>query len=388
MILTPLHSQNFIDLQDGVLTNNRRLVTKTMWFNGTAISDKAQRALRNENATIVAHSSGYIHCLYKDATIDKKAYEHFAGRLASYLKADLTLPIFANFLRSGSKYQKYFQICRDCHGQPQFAKAEVLFQYEHGSNYRVADKTFDKLLAEVSDEDFVPYDLPGRIRCDRLDDFLTKRRPDLAKAQDREVFKTFIEPAIPDAGHFVEKLADFLYTRAKLPAADKNFLTAEPIRIPVESTRQQIIDCLQSIRRTNTTADLAFYAFRDMLTCDWAPFVKAAVERSPVSLEITRDMSVDQVYEWLEKMDNSSIYDSARLAQPDEAANYKSADGLEKALLLANVIRKREPDRDIDISVDNADVVLQGGREYAFVSAKGLKKQLRIAADGGIIARD
>jgi hypothetical protein len=388
MILTPLHSQNFIDLQDGVLTNNRRLVTKTMWFNGTAISDKAQRALRNENVTIVAHSSGYVHCLYKDATIDKKAYEHFAGRLASYLKADLTLPIFANFLRSGSKYQKYFQICRDCHGQPQFAKAEVLFQYEHGSNYRIADKTFDKLLAEVSDEDFVPYDLPGRIRCDRLDEFLTKRRPDLAKAQDREVFKTFIEPAIPDAGHFVDKLADFVYTRAKLPAADKNFLSGEPIRIPVESTRQQIIAYLQSIRGANTTADLAFYAFRDMLTCDWAPFVKAAVERSPVSLEITRDMSIDQVYHWLEEMDKASIYDSARLAQPDEVANYRTADGLEKALLLANVIRQKEPDRDIDISVDNADVVLQGGREYAFVSAKGLKKQLRIAADGGIIARD
>jgi len=62
MILTPLHSQNFIDIQDGILTNNRRLVTKTMWFNGTAISNKAQRALRNENAIIVAHSSGYIHC--------------------------------------------------------------------------------------------------------------------------------------------------------------------------------------------------------------------------------------------------------------------------------------------------------------------------------------
>ena len=82
------------------------------------------------------------------------------------------------------------------------------------------------------------------------------------------------------------------------------------------------------------------------------------------------------------------MYDSARLAQPDEVANYTTADGLEKALLLANVIRQREPDRDIDISVDNADVVLQGGREYAFVSAKGLKKQLRIAADGGILARD
>ncbi|MCK4913469.1 MAG: hypothetical protein KAS69_02590, partial [Planctomycetes bacterium] len=52
MILTPLHSQNFIDIADGVLTNNRRIVTKTMWFNGTEISNKAQRAIRNEQITI------------------------------------------------------------------------------------------------------------------------------------------------------------------------------------------------------------------------------------------------------------------------------------------------------------------------------------------------
>ena len=77
IIQTPLHSQNFIDIDDGILTNNRRLVTKTMWFNGSEISDKAQRAIRNENVTIVAHNSGFVHCLYKDATIDRNRFEHF-----------------------------------------------------------------------------------------------------------------------------------------------------------------------------------------------------------------------------------------------------------------------------------------------------------------------
>ena len=48
LIATPLHSQNFILVNDGILTNNRRLVTKNMWFNGTDLSTKAQRALRNE----------------------------------------------------------------------------------------------------------------------------------------------------------------------------------------------------------------------------------------------------------------------------------------------------------------------------------------------------
>lgn len=40
MVLTPLHSQNFIDIREGVITNNRRIITKPMWFNGTAISMK------------------------------------------------------------------------------------------------------------------------------------------------------------------------------------------------------------------------------------------------------------------------------------------------------------------------------------------------------------
>jgi hypothetical protein len=45
LIATPLHSQNFIMEKEGLITNNRRIVTKTMWFNGTTLSEKARRAL-------------------------------------------------------------------------------------------------------------------------------------------------------------------------------------------------------------------------------------------------------------------------------------------------------------------------------------------------------
>jgi len=384
MILTPLHSQNFIDLQDGVLTNNRRLVTKTMWFNGTAISNKAQRALRNENITIVAHSTGYVHCLYEDATIDPDAYKHFAGRLARYLKADLTLALFASFLRSNQQYQKFFQMCRDCHGRPQFLKAEVLFHYEHGSNFRIADKTFDKLLAEVSDEDFVGYELPGRIRCDRLDRFLADHRPDLTATEGKSAFKTFVEPTIPDAERFVNELADFLHTEPGLPAAEKNYLPVQPIKIPVDYTRQEVADYLKSIRSENTTADLAFYAYRDAQSCDWAPFITAALQRNPVSLEMTGSMSIEQVRQWLEQMGNASIYDGMRLAQPDEVANYRTGDGIEKAFLLANVIRRRYPQRSIDIRVDNADVTLSADDRYSFKSQKNLTKTVEMPTGKGV----
>jgi hypothetical protein len=63
LIATPLHSQNFIIEKEGLITNNRRIVTKNMWFNGTSLSEKARRALENERVTIVSHISGYIHTL-------------------------------------------------------------------------------------------------------------------------------------------------------------------------------------------------------------------------------------------------------------------------------------------------------------------------------------
>jgi len=382
MILTPLHSQNFIDLQDGILTNNRRLVTKTMWFNGTAISNKAQRALRNENVTIVAHSSGYIHCLYEDATIGKKSYLEFAGKLDEYLSMDLSLAVFANFLRSNQNYQEFFQVCRECHGQPQFMKAELLFRYEHGSNYRVADKTFDKLLAEVADEDFVPYQLPGRIRCDQLDDFIQKQKPDLRNNEGKSVFLKFVEPIIPDARQLVNDLADFLHTKAKLPSQDKNFLPSDPVEISTELTREQIFDYLRQKRKSNSTADLAFYAYRDMESCEWIPFIKAALERNPVSIRMAGSMSLEQAHLWLEQMQNVSIYDGKRLAQPDEVANYNTGDGLEKAFLLANIMREREPAEDIEIIAEKNDIILKGQSEYRFTSTKSLEKQIRIVAAG------
>jgi len=380
MILTPLHSQNFIDLQDGILTNNRRLVTKTMWFNGTAISNKAQRALRNENVTIVAHSSGYIHCLYQDAAIDKERYREFSRKLDDYLSIDLSLTVFANFLRSNQNYQNFFQVCRDCHGQSQFIKAELLFRYEHGSNYRVADKTFDKLLAEVSDEDFVLYQLPGRIRCDQLDEFIQNQKPDLRNAEDQSAFEKFIEPIIPNALQLVNDLTDFVHTKAKLPSPDKHFLPDDPIEISTELTREDIFDYLRQKRKSNSTADLAFYAYRDMESCEWLPFIKAALERNPVSIRIAGSMSLEQAYSWLEKMQNASIYDGKRLAQPDELANYNTGDGLEKAFVLANIIHKRDSAQDIEIIAEKNDIILKGRSQYRFKSTKGLEKQIRIPA--------
>jgi hypothetical protein len=386
-ILTPLHSQNFIDIRDGVLTNNRRLVTKAMWFNGTEISAKAQRALRNENVTIVAHPSGYIHCFYKEATIKPDVYGNFVKQLRSYLSSELSLVVFANYLRSYSSYQKYFQLCRDCHGRPQFVKAETLFSYEHDSDYRIADNTHDKLLAEVVDEDFVNTEIPGRVRCDFICDFITNKKIDVRTDEGRAMLTAFLQPFMPEVKKFVDGLAEFVHCEPKIPSPEKNYLPAPAIEIGVDWTREKIIDYLQNIRGRNTTADLAFYAYRDMEACDWMPFLKAVIERNPVSLAMAQSISLDVLYEHLRKMEGVSIYDGKRLAQPDEIANYHRGDGLEKALLLVNIIRQKFPKENIEIVIAGNKVVLKGAGEYRFDSSKGLKKQIRISSAGEIVVQ-
>jgi hypothetical protein len=380
MVLTPLHSQNFFDVQDGVLSNNRRILTKTMWFNGTAISTKAQRALRNEQVTIVGHSSGYVHCMYPEATIAKDAYQYFRSKLGKYLSADLTSLVFANFLRSHPQYQKHFQFCRQRRGEAKFVNAEVLFHYEHGSNLRIADETFDKLLGEVSGEDFSPYKVVDRLCCEQLMRFAEHEKIDMNETASRKMLAKYLDPFVPDSEKLVAELFSFVHVEAKLPAFEKDYIPNKPIELSVKQSRAEVIGYLSGIRGTNITADLAFYAYRDMERCDWQPFIKAAVERNPVSIAAAKEKTIQQVYDWLSNMPDESIYDGKRIAQPDEVANYATGDGVEKAITLANVVHDKDPSQSIEIVIENQDVLVRGDTEYRFTSKKGFDKKLTIQA--------
>ena len=97
MIGTPLHSQNFILIKEGIITNNRRILTSPMWFNGTETSAKARRALENEKVSMVSHISGYIHTMYEKAHINSKVYDVFKEKLLNFLNTKITAEIFINF---------------------------------------------------------------------------------------------------------------------------------------------------------------------------------------------------------------------------------------------------------------------------------------------------
>lgn len=381
MVLTPLHSQNFIDVGDGVLTNNRRIVTKSMWYNGTALSEKAQRALRHEQVTVVTHSAGYVHCMYDEATIDREVYERFGVLLDGFLTTELTSLTLANFLRCHPGYQKFFQFCRQLRGESMFVKAETLFRYEHGSNYRIAEDSFNKLLSEVSDEDYARYKSTDRLCCEQLMAFIKYEKIDFHKSDDRERLAGYLKAFVPDTERFVDELFDFLHAEARLPGVEKDYAASVPIELSVEQSREEIIDYLQSIRGVSATADLAFYTYRDMDSCEWGPFMKAAIERNPVSIEMAKGKSSSEVYEWLRAMPNHSIYDANRLAQPDEIVNFGVGDGVEKAIAFANIMLAREASEEIEIVIGGGEVVVRGTEEFRFVTTKTLNKTLRVGGD-------
>lgn len=375
LLATPLHSQNFIGFNDGVLTNNRRLVTKNMWFNGTEQTAKAQRALRNEQVTIVANNTGYIHCVYPDATIAKADYEKFQKALRGFLTTEITAPILANFLRDESSLQKCFQIAHEFHGRQRYIPAERVYAYEHSSPNKVSDATREKLLGEIDEDEFFTEPIEGRMLLNKFDDFFKDGAVDIAKPADIARLTEALSCTCNKAGDVLGKLTRFAHLEPRFPDQDvrKNFVPSAKIEIKPGATREEIIAYLDGLRDSHVIADLAFYAARDLARTDWAPFLKAAFERNPVSIAGAKDFDDEKVIAHIEALPEESIYDGARLAQPDEVWNYGRGDGAEKAICLANILRARHGAENISVTIapDSATVSF-GTRAVQMISAKGL----------------
>lgn len=163
LIATPLHSQNFITEKEGLITNNRRIVTKNMWFNGTSLSEKARRALENEKVTIVSHISGHIHTVYDEASIDPEAYRMFSEKLREFLRTNISDLVFINFLRFKNKYKTHFQYMCECSGIKKYISLEKMFEYEHISKYNLSKESRDRLVKEIEGDEFQLSPISGKI---------------------------------------------------------------------------------------------------------------------------------------------------------------------------------------------------------------------------------
>jgi hypothetical protein len=380
LMATPLHSQNYVDVGDGVLTNNRRLVTRAMWYNGTALSAQARRALENERVTVVAHESGWVHTLYPEATMDRRRYQHFGRALREFLKAPLTDELLGNFLRHRRDLQRCFQLRWPLRGVAHYLPLERAFEYEEGCSYLVTDRTREKLMGEVETEEFQSAPLPSRIVLNDLEAFVRDQKGDLRRAEDAERLRLQFGGGCLNAHLALDGLIRFCHVDPRLPdAASKTFVGAgAPLGITGQMQRADVIARLESVRRENPVADLAFYAYRDLNRTEAAPFLRAALQRCPVSIEGARATADDDLVATVRAWPEESIYDEeGRLAQPDEVWNYRRGDGVEKALLLANILHARAP-RDalrVEVGPDRA-VLHRAGREDAFASRKGLRPQV------------
>jgi len=379
LMATPLHSQNFIDLKDGILTNNRRIVTKNMWFNGTELTAKAQRAMRNERITIVSHCSGYVHTVYNEATMDVKAYERFEKKLKKFLIADISFDILCNFLRQESQLQKCFQIKHHYNGTDRYIGAEKAYAYEHTSSFKINEGTTDQLLSEIDEYEFYLEPMDGKICLNKFYDYFKTNKINF---HDKNSINKLVEEL--DCTHMrkneiLTSLFEFCNLEPMLPGKDKNFISVDSICIGTDMDRESIIAYLESIRSKNPTADLAFYSYRDFSKTDWEPFLKAAFERNPVCVEACEKSDDEKIISTLENMPFQSIYDGSRIAQPDEVWNYKRGDGLEKAICLANILKNRNSSLFMEIIAETSHVDINiNGETITWPSEKGLKGKIKI----------
>lgn len=345
MIGTPLHSQNFLAEKDGLLTNNRRLVTKKMWYNGTELSAKARRSIENERITIISHLSGVMHTFYKEASIDPERYAFFEKKFREFLHADLTFEYFVNFLYSREKYWDRFQYRHIRNGKECYISMPCIFNTQRNSKNRFDNESRTALIDEMDSRCFSLSAYPDKILINTLEKDLAEGRTESA-----------------EACGFADELRAFLHTEPRLPKAEeKTFTPGAGLQISPQQSREEILAYLQDkAREGNSLAVLSLYARRDMAHTDVGPFLKAAVERNPVCRLGCKDLTLQEIDAKLKAMPNESIYaEDERLAQPDEVWNFGRGDGLEKAFLFWNLVKERFASAEADLHADGEKVKLE-----------------------------
>ena len=343
LLATPLHSQNFIESAGGLITNNRRVITKTMWFNGTEQSIKARRAIENEKITMLVNNFGYVHTMYENATMPKAKYEEAAAALKKYLITEINFEVFVSFLRENSEYRKHFQFCLKQKDKILFIDCERVFLCEEKSKSRAGTDSHKALLHEILEGEYSKLPLENRIVLEDFEKLLKKSKLNPKSEETKAFFELKLQNFVENPSEFAEKIIAFSYIEPKLPDINtKKIIENEPIILNAKDGREKLISQIYSMAAENPVASLAISAFRDVKTYGIKPFMKAAFERNPVSFEAFKDKTFAEIYEFLKKIENTSIYkEDFRLAQPDEVYNFSCGDGLEKAILLASVIFRK-----------------------------------------------
>lgn len=389
MIGTPLHSQNFIAEKEGFITNNRRVVTKKMWYNGTELSAKARRSIENEKITIVSHLSGVIHTFYQTATIDPERFAFFESNFNQFLKAEVDFAYFMNFLYSRECYWGCFQYRHMRNGRECYIPLTGIFNTQRSSKNRFDNESRQALLDEMDSQYFSLSPLEGRIMVNEIEDYLKQHA-----GEPFEAYTDFFMQVLridqccnKDRQKLLDEFAKFIEIVPRLPKAEeKTFVPQALLSVNPSQSREEIIDYLhQKADQKHPLAVLSLYAWRDMEHTDWTPFLKAAIERNPVCCKESESLSEEEIIERIKAFEPHSIYEGNRLAQPDETWNFRRGDGIEKALLLFDILKSRNTALSGTLTIKNHTALLRveeagkAAREFAFASEKELEETLSLS---------
>ena len=377
LIATPLHSQNFIDEADGVVTNNRRIVTKKMWYNGTELSAKARRAIENEKITIVSHISGYVHTLYPKATISPDVYAQFSDSLKRYLTTEFTFEVFINYLKTKSEYWNCFEYAILRNGRECYIDLHTIFNYERNSKNTIANESRSALFQEIDARDFSFSHNETKLLINDFEQFLAESKGISFVEIKDFFFDKVLGKECEKMLNLFDEIEAFIKITPQLPSGDKKFETQSPLSISINDSREDICNHIAEMSDKNEMALYALYAYRKMDAIDWEPFVKAAVERNPVCLEGLKGLSITEACDQLLQFENTSIYEENRLALPDEVWNFQRGDGLEKAFVLLNYILSENTETVKSFSVNSETVeLITDKKTYRFQSEKNLVKKI------------
>ena len=383
LIATPLHSQNFITERDGILTNNRRIVTKTMWYNGTELSAKARRAIENEKITIVSHLTGCVHTLYGKATIEPESYKSFEKNLRGFLNTEFNFEVFINFLRTKSEFWECFQYRHVRNNKTCYIDLRTVFSYEHSSKNKFMGGNRNTLFEEMDPRDFYFTPKEGKIVINDFEDFLNKNK-NLSFDEKKDYFINNILPERCNRMRdMFEEMQAFIHIEPRLPDKHKEYIAMPRLQITTEQTREEILEYIAAMASQNVFAELARYAYREMENISWIPFTKAAIDRNPVCIEGLKGKTIDEAYHILMDMPAESIYSDNRLAQPDEVWNFGLGDGMEKAFVLMNYMRLVKRDDSIIFEAKNLEVTVtqKNSKIYRFPSVKKIGKKILVKGD-------
>jgi len=216
-----------------------------------------------------------------------------------------------------------------------------------------------------------------------VEEFLKKHKESDLQMIEEEFTKNFPTEHGDCVKRMFADIREFIITEPRLPSAERDFVPEIHPQISVTDSRDEIISHLRDLSTVSEMALLSLYAYRDMASTDWRPFVKAAIERNPVCHAAMEGKGAEEIYRIISGLTNASIYDSGRMAQPDEVWNFGRGDGAEKAFLMADAIIHNDPDAEVNIAFAGEIVtVWYGGKEFNFSSSKGHIRKIRIRGNG------